>query len=127
MGKLDLPPAAVEDKPEVSKLVQFGVQLRALTDDERALTTDKHGLYVARVEPGSFASEIGMQEHDIITAVDRLPVNAVEDVKKLQSKLKPGDPVAFRVIRALPTGLRSRAAATSPSTVTVLLSGTLPE
>jgi serine protease Do len=127
MGKLDLPPAAVEDKPEVSKLVQFGVQLRALTDDERALTTDKHGLYVARVEPGSFASEIGMQEHDIITAVDRLPVNAVEDVKKLQSKLKPGDPVAFRVIRAIPTGLRSRAAATSPSTVTVLLSGTLPE
>jgi serine protease Do len=126
-GKVDMPATAVEDKPEVSKLVQFGVQLRALTDDERNLTTEKRGLFVARVEPGSFASEIGMQERDIITAVGRQPVNAVEDVKKVQSKLKPGDPVAFRVVRAIPAGLRGRTAATSPSTVTVLLSGTLPE
>jgi serine protease Do len=125
VGRLEQPVAA-EDKPEVSKLVQFGVQLRALTDEEKNLTSDKHGLYVARVEPGSFASEIGMQEKDIITSVDRQPVNTVEDVKKLQAKLKPGDPVAFRVVRSLPTAVRSRAANT-PGTVTVLLSGTLPE
>ena len=82
---------------------------------------------MTRVEPNSFAADIGMQERDIITAIDRQPVNSVDDIKKIQSKLKPGDPVAFRVVRPIPTGMRGRAAANTPSTVTVLLSGTLPE
>jgi serine protease Do len=115
-----------EDKPEVSKLVQFGVQLRALTDDERALTTDKHGLFVARVEPNSFAADIGMEERDIITSVDRHPVNSVEDVKKIQATLKPGDPVVFRVIRTTGGVVRGTHAGT-PATQVLLLPGTLPE
>ena len=78
----------------------FGIQLRALNDDERALTSDKHGVYVARVEPNSFAADIGMQERDIITSVNRHPVNSIDDVKKIQGTLKPGDPVVFRVVRS---------------------------
>lgn len=100
-------------KPEVSKLVQFGIQLRALTEEEKAQTSNKPGMLVTRVEPGSFASDIGMRDKDIITSVDRQPVSSVEDIKKIQSTLKPGDPVAFRVVR---TGQGS-----------VLLAGTLPE
>jgi serine protease Do len=113
-----------ESKPEITKLVTFGIQLRALTDDEKALTTDKRGLYVARVETNSFASDIGMLERDIITSVDRHPVNSIDDVKKIQATLKPGDPVVFRVIRA--TGGVARGA-TTPSTQVLLLPGTLPE
>jgi serine protease Do len=115
-----------EEKPEVSKLVQFGIQLRALTEDEKALTSDKHGLYVARVEANSFAADIGMQERDIITSVDRHQVNSIEDVKKIQATLKPGDPVVFRVIRS--TGATARGAhAATPGTQVLLLPGTLPE
>jgi len=115
-----------EDKPEVSKLVQFGIQLRALTEDEKALTSDKHGLYVARVEANSFAADIGMQERDIITSVDRHQVNSIEDVKKIQATLKPGDPVVFRVIRS--TGATARGVhAGTPGTQVLLLPGTLPE
>jgi serine protease Do len=114
-----------ESKPEVTKLVTFGIQLRVLNDDERALTTDKRGVFVARVEPNSFAADIGMQEHDIITSVDRHPVNSVEDVKKIQATLKPGDPVVFRVIRS--TGAARGTHAATPATQVLLLPGTLPE
>ncbi len=112
-------------KPEVSKLVQFGIQVRALSDEEKAQTTEKHGMLVTRVEPGSFASDIGMQDRDIITSIDRQPVNSTEDIKKVQGKLKPGDPVAFRVIRSA-GATRGRQSATSV-TQSLFLSGTLPE
>jgi serine protease Do len=112
------------EKAEVSKLVQFGIQVRALSAEEAALTSDKHGMMVTRVEPGSFASDIGMQDRDIITSIDRQPVNSTEDIKKVQAKLKPGDPVAFRVVRADP---RLRRSANSTAIPSLLLSGTLPE
>ena len=105
-------------KGEVSHLVKFGLQLRELSGDEKGSTPDKHGVMVTRVEPGSFAADVvGIVDHDIIIAVNRTPVNSIEDVKKVQGTLKPGDPVAFRVMRK---GLRGTAQA-------VLLSGTLPE
>jgi S1-C subfamily serine protease len=34
-------------------------------------------------------------------AINRQPVNSVEDVQKIQGALKPGDAVAFRVMRGL--------------------------
>jgi len=122
----NVPTANEEERPEtVSKLVQFGIQVRALGDDEKNLTTDKTGMVVTRVEPNSFAAEIGMQDRDIITSIDRKPVNSVEDIKKIQSTLKPGDPVVFRVVRSL--GGARRAAGSTPATQVLWLPGTLPE
>jgi serine protease Do len=115
-----------DSKPEVSKLVTFGIGVRPLTDEEKALTADKRGMFVTRVEPNSFAADIGMQEHDIITSVDRHPINSIDDVKKIQATLKPGDPVVFRVIRTTGQAVRGHAAGT-PATQVLLLPGTLPE
>ena len=115
-----------EEKPETTKLVTFGIGVRALTDDEKSLTTDKHGMTVTRVEPNSFAADIGMQEKDIITSIDRHPINSIDDVKKIQATLKPGDPVVFRVVRALPSMVRGTHTAT-PATQVQLLTGTLPD
>ena len=115
-----------EEKPEVTKLVTFGIGVRPLNEDEKSLTTDKHGMTVTRVEPNSFAADIGMEEKDIITSIDRHPINSIEDVKKIQSTLKPGDPVVFRVVRTLPTIARGTHAVT-PATQVQLLTGTLPE
>jgi serine protease Do len=114
-----------EDKPEVSKVVQFGIQVRALGDEEKNLTTDKAGMVVTRVEPNSFAADIGMLDRDIITSIDRKPINSVDDIKKIQSTLKPGDPVVFRVVRAIPGG-PPRGKNGAP-TQTLWLPGTLPE
>jgi serine protease Do len=115
-----------EEKQEVSKVVQFGIQVRALGDEEKSLVTDKGGMVVTRVEPNSFASEIGMQDRDIITSIDRKPVNSVEDIKKIQGTLKPGDAVVFRVVRSLGP-IRRGAAGNSPASQVLWLPGTLPE
>ncbi len=80
---------------------------------------------VTRVEPGSFADEVGLLEHDIIIAVNRQQVSSVDDIKKVQQSLKPGDAVAFRVVRS---ARGQRVARTTPAdTETIYLSGTLPE
>ena len=61
---------------------------------------EKRGVLVTRIEPGSFAEELGLQERDIIVSINRQPVAATEDVRRLQQGLKPGDPIAFRIMRA---------------------------
>jgi serine protease Do len=97
--------------------VKFGIEARPVSEEERELTPDKRGLTVTRVEPGSFADEIGIQEHDLIISVNRQPVSSTDDVRKIAQTLKPGDAVAFRVVRAAP----------QRAPVTTYLSGTLPE
>ena len=68
-----------------------------------------------------------MQEHDIIIAVNRQPVSSLDDVKRIQATLKPGDPVTFRVVRtAQGLGGRGRSGAPQAPLITYL-TGTLPE
>jgi serine protease Do len=106
--------------------VKFGIYPRAASEEERELTPDKHGITVTRVEPGSFAEEIGMQERDIIVAINRQNVTSVDDIKKIQSTLKAGDAVAFRIVRQAPTG-GARRTTSNVKPATLFLSGTLPE
>jgi serine protease Do len=118
---------AVTHMPAVAGPITFGFTQRIVSEEERELTPDKHGLMVTRVEPGSFAEEIGMTEHDIIIAINRQPVSSLEDVKRIQATLKPGDPVTFRVVRVaqVPGGRGRSGAAQTP--LTTYLTGTLPE
>jgi serine protease Do len=67
----------------------------------------KDGLKVIRVEPGSFADDIGIVEGDVILSINRQTVSSVEDVKRIQGSLKPGSAVAFRVLRNV-QGFRGR-------------------
>jgi len=100
---------------------KFGISIRELSPEEREAltTTDKKGVRVAKVEEGSFAEEIGMAEGDVVVWVNRNPTSSLEDIRKVQAKLKPGDAVAFRVMRPNPTARRLQY-------VPVTLSGTLP-
>ena len=82
----------------------------------------KGGLAVRSVDPGSFAEDIGLTEKDVIVSINRQPVTSVEDVLRIQKSLKPGDPVAFRVMRSSPGG-RGHAAVWN----SFFISGTLPE
>jgi serine protease Do len=106
--------------------VKFGVALRPMNDQERQDSQEKNGVVVTRVEPDSFAEEIGLTERDIVTWINRQPVNSVDDVVKVQQNLKPGSAVAFRVVRiARAQGARGRST-TAPQTISVILSGSLP-
>jgi serine protease Do len=123
VGKQITPEESVPSKPETTPApttIKFGIQPRVVSEEERELTPDKHGVTVTRVEPGSFADEIGMVEGDIIIAINRHPISSVDDIRAIQQTLKPGDPVAFRVV------VRRRGQ-TPQRTAPIFRSGTLPQ
>jgi serine protease Do len=88
-----------------STQVSFGLQVQNLTQAWRGQRGFKElgGVLVTGVDPDSFGDDVGLQPNDVITAINRRPVNSVDDVKKIQSTLKPGDAVAFRVMWGLRT------------------------
>jgi len=109
---------------ETTQQYKFGIKLHALTDAERTamgLEGKTGGLIVRNVDPGSFAEEIGLYEKDVILSINRQAVASVEDVVKVQENLKPGDAVAFRIMRSSPGG-RGHA----PAWTSQFVSGTLP-
>ena len=81
--------------------VKFGMTIQPI----QPATRDRLGykgqgnVMVASVEPSSFAEDIGLAKGDIIVEMNRQAVNSPEDVKKIQGSLKPGDSVAFHVMR----------------------------
>ena len=114
--------AAESAKPEEAQY-KFGIKLHSLTDAERSSMgiEGKGGLVVRSVDEGSFAEDVGLFEKDVILSINRQPVTTVDDVIKIQSSLKPGDPVAFRVMRPSPGGRGH-----TPQWNTFFVSGTLP-
>ena len=45
-----------------------------------------------------------MAPKDVLLEINRQAVNSVDDVKRIQATLKPGDAVAFRVLRQVARG-----------------------
>jgi serine protease Do len=111
-------------KPEESRQYKFGIKLHALTDAERSsMEMDaKGGLLVQSVDSDSFAEDIGLMEKDVILSINRQPVVSVDDVRRIQGTLKPGDAVAFHIMRPSPGG-RGHA----PQWTTLFVSGALPK
>jgi serine protease Do len=104
-----------KDDPQVTKIAsvpqeqtpgikpaKFGITIQRLTEKERLDLSidDKSGVKVLTVDPGSFADDIGMLEGDTILAINRQRVAAPDDVLKLQSEFKAGQPVAVHIVRA---------------------------
>jgi serine protease Do len=132
------PLETITSKIEAPAEVKFGFRPRPLTEQERDLVDSRRGVMVTLVEQDSFAEELGLQVGDVIDSINRQPVNSLEDIKKVQEKLKPGDAVAFHVVKgvapppppATPSSGRGRnatvraAAAQSPQGL--YLSGILP-
>jgi len=110
------------DKADESS-ARFGIGIRPLTEERRKALgfAQEGGVEVTVVEEESFAEEIGMRTGDIIVSINRQPVSSFEDVKRIQSSLKRGDAVAFKVMRPVP-GARGQRQWTG-----VYLSGVLPK
>jgi S1-C subfamily serine protease len=105
---------------------KFGFGVRPVSEQEKQTAAVKSGVAVSRVEPNSFADDIGLAERDIITAINRKPVNSSEDVVAIRKSLKPGDPVVFRVVRRQGRG-NIPTAGSGARFDTQFLSGSLPE
>jgi serine protease Do len=117
-----------QDEPDAAATgpARFGISIRPLNEVEKDAIASlaDNGVKVTRVEPGSFADDIGLLDGDIVVSINRRPVTSVEDVKGVQSGLKPGSAVAFRVLRSQTPNARSRGGAASWNAF--FLSGTLP-
>jgi serine protease Do len=112
------------DKGTQNTSARFGIGIRPLSAQQREEMsfTEPGGVMVTMVEEGSFAEECQIQEKDIIVSINRKPVANFDDVKKIQATLKPGDAVAFQVMRALPSSRRNKV-----EWVSQYLGGTLPK
>ena len=105
----------------------FGFTTRAPINTEKTFAAG-HGIVVVNVEADSFAADLGLEGNDIIESINRHPINSKEDIDKVRSMLKPGDPVAFHIFRPLQE-TRGRGKGTRPTDKanSVYLAGTLPE
>lgn len=82
--------------------VKFGLSVQNVTEHERESLNLKEngGVVVTGVDESSFAEDLGIRNGDVILAINRQPMNSVDDVKRIAGKLKAGDPVAFKLMRA---------------------------
>ena len=81
---------------------KFGISIQNLNNSLRQNLGYKGpaGVLVTQVEAGSFADDIGLLANDIITDINRHTVASADELIRLQNTLKPGDAVAFRLMRA---------------------------
>ena len=109
---------APESREKVEAEVMFGFSVSDLTpaERERIEYRESDGVLVTKVEPTSFAEDIGMLANDIIVAINRKPVGSVADIERIQADLGPGNDVAVKVARLVGRG----------NWVTRYLAGVLP-
>lgn len=100
-------PKDKESDPKGNGL-HLGITLAELTQQ---LITDKHllgvrGLYVKEVDPNGLAAEVrgtggqqALNEGDVITRINRVPVTSLADFQRVVSGLKIGDPIVLQVSR----------------------------
>src|SRR4051794_13179029 len=120
---------SVEKPDSGATNARFGLRIRPTNESEReSAAIDKGGVVVTTVDESSFADEVGLLEKDIIVSINRQPVNSIEDVRSIQGKLKPGDAVAFRIMRPVPVSASPRQQGKSGgSYVGTYIAGTLPK
>ena len=86
--------------PSDSVEMKFGMTVKPISPSEKTEMNLKNGsVVVDSVEPGSFASDMGLASGDVIVELNAHPVNSPADISRIQSTLKPGDAVAFHILR----------------------------
>jgi serine protease Do len=110
--------AKLNDSHEDNGAVEFGLRVENLTPERasRVGMEGQKGVLVVDVDPASFADDLNFGRGDVISEINRQPVNSIAEYKAAMSKLKPGQNVIFKVLRQDNSG----------SLLTVYLSGVVP-
>ena len=111
-----------EPGKEGATAASFGMSIQNLTEQQRQNLglKEQRGVQVVQIEPNSFAEDVGLAPNDVLTEINNQPVNSVADVSRIKATLKPGQAIAFRVLRR--TGANGR----SGDWVTQYVAGILP-
>lgn len=99
-------PAPKTSDPKGNAL-HLGITLAELTPQ---MATDKRltgvrGLYIEEIDPNGLVAEVrvppsglpALNEGDVITRINRVPVTTLADFQRVLSGLKPGDPIVLNV------------------------------
>lgn len=98
---LEAPPAK-KLPPVKTNNTHMGLTLAELTPQliaERRLTGVR-GLYVKEVDPNGIAAEgrpSGVAEGEVVTRINRTPINSLADFQRVVNSLKPGDAVVLNL------------------------------
>jgi serine protease Do len=86
---------------EGPKTGKFGLALEPLTPElaHRLQTVEKQGLVVRAVRRGSPAEQAGLRRGDVITEVNRQPLNNVEELRSALEQATPDKPTLLLVQR----------------------------
>lgn len=126
---MERPGQAEPGKAEEATPAKFGIAIENLTQARKDAMgfKDNGGVLVASVNPGSFAEDIGLTENDVILSINRQPVASVDDVRRIQNSLKPGDPVAFHIMRSpIPVGRRGQTTGRAAEWRSLFVAGAMP-
>jgi serine protease Do len=95
-------PEAGGEPEEGQQSAKFGIKVQNIrpADREQMGLGDSAGVVVSSVDANSFAEDVGLQNGDVLVAINRQPVNSTGDVTRLAGTMKPGDAVAFKVMRS---------------------------
>jgi serine protease Do len=117
LGELDDTNPKVVPLDDKKGGLHLGLTLGELTPQ---LTADKHlagvrGLYVKEVDPSGLAAELrapngqqALNEGDVITRINRVPVTTLADFQRVLSGLKTGDPIVLQVSRFVRDRVQTR-------------------
>jgi serine protease Do len=79
---------------------RLGVNVQNLSESDREqMGLKTGGVVIASVEPGSFAEDIGLQKGDVLVEINRHHVASAADVRSLMQSAKPGEAMAFKLMR----------------------------
>ena len=108
LNDVEVKPLEKDSDKDKGNGLHLGLTLSELSQQ---MIADKHlagvrGLYVKDVDPNGLAAEVrnngGQQmlnEGDVITNINRVPVTSLADFQRVVSNLKPGDPIVLQVSR----------------------------
>ena len=89
-----------EGAPAEKATARLGVSLQNLTPSDREqMGLNAGGVVIASVEPGSFAEDIGLAKGDVIVEINRHHVSSAADVRGIMQSAKPGEAMAFKLMR----------------------------
>jgi len=94
-----------EETPTEGSSGVLGLSVKSLTREQaqelvdRLHLANKQGILVMSVQPGGFASDLGVQHGDVILSINHHPVSSAEDFNRIQSSLKSGEDVLLLIAR----------------------------
>ena len=85
----------------VAKADPLGLQVQDITEElaQSLQLEDIQGVLVSDVTPGGFAGESGIRRGDVITEMNRAPINKLQDYERLLRSVNKGASVLFLVKR----------------------------